>query len=64
MRTVDADGIVATLPVSIVQDSRDEVWVAGPKDGSRIVVQGQDFVKDGQKVETTEAAPAAIVSKS
>ena len=46
------------VPVAIVEDARDEVWVSGPKDGAKIIVQGQDFVKDGQKVETVDAADA------
>ena len=47
------------VPVAIVEDARDEVWVAGPSDGARIIVQGQDFVKDGQKVGAVDAADAA-----
>lgn len=64
VKTVGADGVVATVPVAIVEDAPREIWVAGPDDGARIVVQGQDFVKDGQKVEAVPveggAAPALI----
>ena len=59
VRVVDANGIVASVPVGIVEDARDEVWIAGPKDGDRIIVQGQDFVKDGQQVGTVDATSAA-----
>jgi len=66
VRTVDADGVVGTAPVTIVEDSRDEVWISGPSNGALIVVQGQDFVKDGQKVEPVAAnggsAPALVSS--
>jgi multidrug efflux system membrane fusion protein len=55
VRVVDAVGIVASVPVGIVEDARDEVWISGPKDGDRIIVQGQDFVKDGQEVGTVDA---------
>jgi multidrug efflux system membrane fusion protein len=58
VRVVGADGIVASIPVGIVEDARDEIWVSGPKDGAQIIVQGQDFVKDGQKVGTIDAADA------
>jgi multidrug efflux system membrane fusion protein len=58
VRIVDANGIVASVPVGIVEDARDEVWIAGPKDGDRIIVQGQDFVKDGQQVGTIDATSA------
>jgi len=67
VRVVGADGIVASIPVAIVEDARDEVWVSGPTDGSQIIVQGQDFVKDGQKVGTVDAAGTlrpALISKS
>ena len=67
VRIVGADGIVASVPVTIVEDARDEVWVAGPEDGAQIIVQGQDFVKDGQQVGAVDAADAprpALISKS
>jgi multidrug efflux system membrane fusion protein len=40
------------------------MWLAGLPAGARIIVQGQDFVKDGQKVEAVAAKPAALVSNS
>jgi multidrug efflux system membrane fusion protein len=67
VRTVGADGIVASTPVGIVEDAHDQIWVSGPQDSVRIIVQGQDFVKDGQKVEPVDAASApaaALVSSS
>ena len=64
VRTVAADGTVASVPVTIVEDGRDEVWVAGPQTGTRVIVQGQDFVKDGQAVEAVAANPAALISRS
>ena len=65
VRAVDAEGVVHTLPVQIVEDSRDEVWVAGLEDGTRVIVQGQDFVSDGQTVEAVETAGApALISSS
>lgn len=66
VRTVAADGTVGSIPVKIVEDARDDVWVSGPEEGARIIVQGQDFVKDGQKVEAldTGSTPPALVSQS
>lgn len=65
LRTVGDDDIVATVPVSIVEDDLELVWVSGPADGTTIIVQGHDFVADGQKVapvpvEGTRAAPDLI----
>ena len=60
-RGVGADGVVISIPVGVVEDGRDDIWVSGPRDGQKIIVQGQDFVKEGQKVEPVDAAapPAA-----
>jgi multidrug efflux system membrane fusion protein len=64
LRIVDAEGNVGSVPVQVVEDARDEMWLAGLPAGARVIVQGQDFVKDGQKVEAVAATPSAIVSKS
>ena len=62
VRIVRADGMVASVPVAILEDARNEVWLAGPSDGDRIIVQGQDFVKDGQKVGVVDAADAVAAT--
>ncbi len=31
------------------------MWVGGVKDAARIIVQGQDFVREGQEVEAVPA---------
>jgi multidrug efflux system membrane fusion protein len=64
LRSVDTEGVVASVPVTIVEDSQQELWVAGVPAGARIIVQGQDFVKDGQRVEAVAAAGAALLSRS
>jgi membrane fusion protein, multidrug efflux system len=66
VRTVGKDNVVASVPVKIVEDSRDEIWLAGPKDGATVIVRGQDFVKDGQVVAPVDVsnAPSELLSKS
>lgn len=64
VRYVGADDVVASVAVTIVEDGRDEIWVAGPPSGARIIVQGQDFVKDGQRVQPVEATAPALISRS
>ena len=32
------------------------MWVGGIADGARVIVQGQDFVREGQHVEAVAAA--------
>jgi multidrug efflux system membrane fusion protein len=61
VRTVDRNGVVAFLPVTIIEDEQTVMWVGGVPDGGRVIVQGQDFVREGQHV---EAVPAAEYSAS
>ncbi len=55
LRTVAMDGTVGFVPVGIVEDEQTYMWVSGLADGARVVVQGQDFVRDGQKVDAVDA---------
>jgi len=54
VRIVDAQSKVAFVPVSIVEDQQEFMWVGGIADGARVIVQGQDFVREGQQVEPVE----------
>ncbi|HEY6994573.1 MAG TPA: efflux RND transporter periplasmic adaptor subunit, partial [Xanthobacteraceae bacterium] len=56
VRTVDEGGVVAFAPVRVVEDEQTFMWVAGIPDGARVIVQGQDFVREGQKVDTVVAS--------
>ena len=58
VRTVDAGGKVAFVPVRIVEDEQESMWVSGLADGARVIVQGQDFVAEGQIVQSTVATAA------
>jgi multidrug efflux system membrane fusion protein len=64
IREVDEAGVVAFVPVRIVEDEQTYMWVAGIPDGARVIVQGQDFVREGQKVEAVAAADVAAAAKS
>ncbi|HEY4407976.1 MAG TPA: efflux RND transporter periplasmic adaptor subunit [Xanthobacteraceae bacterium] len=61
VRAVDDDGVVGFLPVNIIEDEQSIMWVGGVPDGRRVIVQGQDFVREGQHV---EAVPATEYSAS
>jgi multidrug efflux system membrane fusion protein len=63
VRTVDHDGTVAFAPVSIVEDQQAAMWVTGLADGSRVIVQGQDFVREGQKVDAVGAHELTAVAR-
>jgi multidrug efflux system membrane fusion protein len=41
--------------VTIVEDEQEHMWVSGIKERARVIVQGQDFVREGQIVEAVPA---------
>ena len=61
VRTVSTEGIVGFLPITLVEDDQAFMWVGGIPNGSRVIVQGQDFVREGQRVESTIATEQAAV---
>jgi membrane fusion protein, multidrug efflux system len=63
VRTVDEDGAVGFVSIAVVEDEQSFMWVGGIPDGSRVIVQGQDFVREGQKVEAVAAAELTAVAK-
>lgn len=62
VRVVDAEQKVQFVPVKIVEDMQDTMWLSGIADGARVIVRGQDFVREGQKVEAADA-PAETAAK-
>ena len=59
VRVVGEGGKVAFVPVAVVEDALDQLWLGGVADGARVIVQGQDFVKEGEVVDTVPANGAA-----
>jgi multidrug efflux system membrane fusion protein len=55
VRLVTEAGIVAFARVGVIEDEQTAMWVDGIAEGARVIVQGQDFVREGQKVEAVEA---------
>jgi multidrug efflux system membrane fusion protein len=51
VRVVRPDNKVQFMPVALVEDEQQYMWVNGLQSGLRLIVQGQDFVRDGQAVE-------------
>ena len=54
VRVVSEGNKVAFVPVRIVEDQQDTMWVFGIADAARVIVGGQDFVRDGQVVAPVE----------
>jgi multidrug efflux system membrane fusion protein len=55
VRVVDSADKVQFVPVAIVEDQQDMMWLSGIADGARLILRGQDFVREGQKVATVDA---------
>ena len=54
LRLVNDTERVAFVPVHIIDDGQDTMWVSGLNDGARVIVRGQDFVREGQLVATSD----------
>lgn len=57
VRIVDAQSVVGFASINIVEDDQAFMWVGGLADGARLIVQGQDFVREGQTVEAVPTVP-------
>jgi multidrug efflux system membrane fusion protein len=53
VRVVDSNDKVKFLPIKIIEDTNDGIWVTGIPNLSKLIVLGQGFVKNGEKVRTT-----------
>jgi multidrug efflux system membrane fusion protein len=56
VKVVDDDDVVRFLPITIVADRPDGIWVAGIPDKARLITVGQDFVVDGETVKPVTVA--------
>ena len=63
VRTVGTDGTVAFSRVVLVEDEQTYMWITGVRDGARVIVQGQDFVREGQTVDAVAAAEITAIAK-
>ena len=54
VREVNADNVVVFLPVSIIEDTQNGIWVSGIPNSTNLIVRGQGFVENGQTVEVTQ----------
>lgn len=63
VRIVDGESKVKFVPVTVVEDEQQFMWVGNVADSARIIVQGQDFVREGQKVEAVDAEPPMTAAR-
>ncbi len=55
VRTIDTDNIASFLPVTLLRDTAEGVWVTDLPDEVDIITVGQEFVTDGVRVTPTFA---------
>jgi multidrug efflux system membrane fusion protein len=58
VRTV-AEGVVHFLPVQIVSDGPEGMWISGLPNGTAVITIGQQFVNDGEHVKAVRAGAHA-----
>ncbi len=51
VKIVDNDNVVRFVPVTVVADAADGIWIAGLPDSVTIITVGHDYVADGQTVD-------------
>lgn len=64
IKVVDDAGMVSFMPVIIVADEADGMWVAGLPEKLRIITVGQDYAAPGQVVKTMVAPDTAPTDKT
>ncbi|MEM9230256.1 MAG: efflux RND transporter periplasmic adaptor subunit [Pseudomonadota bacterium] len=47
------DGITRFMPISVIRDDAEGIWVGGLPETVDVIVVGQDFVRDGRKITVT-----------
>lgn len=55
LRRIGEDDIVEFVPVEILAQTSDGVWLTGPEAGDRLITLGHDYVVSGQRVEPVAA---------
>jgi multidrug efflux system membrane fusion protein len=63
LRVVDANDTVEFVPVGVIEDEQSDMWIVALPDRSRVIVQGQDFVREGQTVDAVGIPELTAVAK-
>ena len=62
VKVVDADQTVRFLPVQIIEQSADGLWLLGLPEEVTLITVGQEFVRDGQRVRAVDEATLSPVA--
>ncbi len=55
VRVVNDNAVVEFIPIKILEDTQDGIWVKGIKNSSNLIVRGQGYVENGQQVKSIPA---------
>ena len=50
VRVLNEDAFVEFIPIKILEDTQDGIWVKGIQNSSNLIVRGQGYVENGQQV--------------
>lgn len=50
VRVVDNEAVVKFIPIKILEDTQDGIWVSGIQNSSNLIIRGQGYVENGQQV--------------
>jgi multidrug efflux system membrane fusion protein len=64
VRAVGGDNKVIFIPVAVAEDEQNSMWVTGIADGAEVIVQGQDFVREGEAVAPVPASATGGAPKT
>lgn len=64
LRAVDSEDRVVFHPIKIVEDAASGAWVTGLPGVVRLITVGQEFVAEGQRVETVDEATAPFTASA
>tara|TARA_B100000287_G_C20658034_1_gene789195 strand:+ start:319 stop:1200 length:882 start_codon:yes stop_codon:yes gene_type:complete len=53
VRSIDEKNVVQFLPIDIIEDTNEGIWVSGIPNKAKLIVVGQGFVENGQTVQVT-----------
>ena len=63
IRSVTSDSTAAFLPVTLLRDTREGVWLAGLPETVDVITLGQEYVENGVRVIPTYREATAEVSQ-
>ncbi len=61
VKVLDENDVVLFLPITLLKDTPDYLWVSGLPDNIRLITVGQEFVTQGQTVKPIAADDAGLL---